>query len=493
MVCKGQDIARATSPSTQLRQEAAANTRAPPMAYQQNQQHPGNQSSHMVSSSSHFPQDPRRQSGQSHTDFAAPLPPTGSEEKKSRNYSPRQNYGSRGPYGARKTSLFDAGTTPQQPGSQPVNQPSQRQPSQRAHGSGRHSFPSELDPARKAELDEVLEAQERRYEQQVANAYADQSLTREEREKKLGSLKNNHATKKSTIRRSFGVTLRKRAKVREEAKKKNSSPAVRPEIEAFRAAPGSAPGHGSSKSQATGPMRHSSPIPPITSGFSPINAPRKATKATPKHSGQAMPYTHQHPQPPSYQASAGPSGHGMQKDVRYQQHITPDSYAQAQNNKRRRTDEGSREGSSKDAQFGTMEVSSEGAAQKLQATPSKNNNIQVRIPLMQQDTPMSDAPATASATRTAGHEVVTISSSEDEDQDEPMQSTAVLQGVEQSIRGDDEALPSVEQPDDIEREDAEEVDDEVKSRSHGSRPRRDGLVIMAKRGRGGRGRGRGGF
>lgn len=69
--------------------------------------------------------------------------------------------------------------------------------------------PSELSAERKAQLDSELAAEDARYE--VARVQA-MSLTEPEKTTRLTSLKNGNASKKSTIRKRYGVSLRLREK-----------------------------------------------------------------------------------------------------------------------------------------------------------------------------------------------------------------------------------------------------------------------------------------
>jgi hypothetical protein len=144
--------------------------------------------------------------------------------------------------------------------------------------------PSQLSAVKQAELNHKLDAENLRY--QNALAAINPQLPEEDQQKRRISLKNAHASKKSQIRASFGVTLRMREK----------------DKVAMRTA-----GSGASHSS---PLVHTS-----TKGFSPINrlSPNNSAPPTiqrapilpqrPLHSQPLPPLTHSHPQPQNHNPS----------------------------------------------------------------------------------------------------------------------------------------------------------------------------------------------
>jgi hypothetical protein len=131
-------------------------------------------------------------------------------------------------------------------------------------------------------MNRLLEEEEFKYQRKRENAINDNDAfpTAEAKEKRLTSLKASNATSKSIIRRKFGVTMRMRD--REKQKLAKSSPAIRPEIEAFR------------RTSNGGPVVHtSSPA----SSFSPINAGRGSPVVrSPPNAYEAAPGPYYQPQ-----------------------------------------------------------------------------------------------------------------------------------------------------------------------------------------------------
>jgi hypothetical protein len=332
-----------------------------------------------------------------------------------------------------------------------------------------------MDPVKKAEMDAKINALEIKYNAEVANI--ERSISPQDRVKKLTTLKQNHATKKSQVRKSFGVTMRQRNKPKGD---KNSTPIIRQSLETFKAPPGSAPVPGTSRPDSIRALHHSSPI--ISSGFSPVNVPRQSSG-----SAQTPLSSLRHSQPSMIQHTSFRAMQPQQSDVRYIQPMNPESYAQSLNNKRRRTDEGSRESSS---HFGMAEVSAEDAAGRMarKIIPAGQSQTQWEplqpkrsIPVVQipptKDEPMTDIPRFSAAKRIS-YEVVTISSSDDEveAEQEPLNSRSV-------DGASDQVLPSVEGQDETE---SDNEGDEIPSTATPSSGK------LATRGRSrGRGRGRG--
>ena len=128
--------------------------------------------------------------------------------------------------------------------------------------AGVRRSPSELDPAKRNEMDIRLQAAEERYQRDVAAI--PQSFTVEERNSRLTSLKQGSATRKSQIRKAFGVSLRLREK--DKAARKlamvGTTPLSTNRLESFRA---------SASGTITGSVTRFSPINgrSLTSGTSP--------------------------------------------------------------------------------------------------------------------------------------------------------------------------------------------------------------------------------
>lgn len=356
--------------------------------------------------------------------------------------------------------------------------PKASRPSLPANGvtnSGKRLFPSELPPDQKEKLEKAIDEQEKKYTQQQANV--DTSLTQAEREKKLLSLKQNNATKKSQIRKSFGVTVRQRLK--DGNKTKNS--AVRPALENFRATAESAP--------IT--MRQSSPMIPTGSGFSPINVIRRVSTTATASALQSQPNSSS---PPN--AAAQTNG------------------SHSQFTKRLRTDDGSREGSS---HLGTGQTSPDGEERGPRKVPvaqaqsqwealrgiGTSARVEILVPATQQstqdDTPMIDAPT--AAPQGSEHEVIDLSAqdSEEEDEDDTEQTLpGQTEVVEQSGDEEDqvgEVLPSVETPEEgadsdaemeAESESSEEIEVEAKVATRGSSSKRGRPRGRGRAGRGGK-------
>jgi hypothetical protein len=138
--------------------------------------------------------------------------------------------------------------------------------------------PSELSPQRLAQLNKALANEEVRYLELCAAV--DTKLGQRERDARLQSLKNAHATRKSQIRKSYNVTLRMGEKDRAVRNAAVATPTVRSSLEGYRAA---AVSDGPRIGRAT--VFRSSPQAP-TPSFSPINVPgnnqlnRKASRST---------------------------------------------------------------------------------------------------------------------------------------------------------------------------------------------------------------------
>ncbi|RFU32176.1 hypothetical protein B7463_g4191, partial [Scytalidium lignicola] len=85
---------------------------------------------------------------------------------------------------------------------------SRKSPTSTPPPSNNRVYPSELPPEQLNELNAEIEAIQRQFEKAVANIPA--TLTPQERDQKLTSLKNSYNTRKSVARKKHGVSLRKR-------------------------------------------------------------------------------------------------------------------------------------------------------------------------------------------------------------------------------------------------------------------------------------------
>jgi hypothetical protein len=121
--------------------------------------------------------------------------------------------------------------------------------------------PSQLSSEKKARMDAKLEVEDQKYQETLAEIALRADLTEGDKEKRRVSAKNANATKKSQIRKSFGVSLRLREK----------------DKIALRSAPLSSPILSSSASKPVpsylSPHIPSSYLSTPSSGFSPINGP----------------------------------------------------------------------------------------------------------------------------------------------------------------------------------------------------------------------------
>ncbi|KAF7951654.1 hypothetical protein EAE96_006953 [Botrytis aclada] len=170
-------------------------------------------------------------------------------------------------------------------------------------GEARHS-PSELPPDKRAALEDALQKIEEKYLDDQSKIPED--WTPERREARLISLKNGNASRKSQIRKQFGVTLRMRDRDKEAKKIRevlgSNSPMVPTGMNRieYRNSPGVAgyPVNAQQQmhqNQTPAGMRMEMVDMRPATGFSPINAP-------PQHQ--------QHPQHPQHQQySPAPPGH----------------------------------------------------------------------------------------------------------------------------------------------------------------------------------------
>lgn len=148
--------------------------------------------------------------------------------------------------------------------------------------------PNTLPPEKYAELQRQLDEVDRKFEESIAANRADKTMTEEERNKRYVSLKNGNASRKSQIRKQFGVSLRLREKDKRAMKAQGLKPEY-PKNENYKASSraslnGSTPQttphyidpHYSSSSYdspADGLPKSTTNTPPPTSSFTPLNRP----------------------------------------------------------------------------------------------------------------------------------------------------------------------------------------------------------------------------
>jgi hypothetical protein len=228
--------------------------------------------------------------------------------------------------------------------------------------------PSELPPEKRAAMDKEIQDADDKYEQQIAAIPKD--YTEEQRQARMISLKNGVASKKSQIRKSYGVTLRMRERDKQARKSAGmSTPPTNPRLEEYRAQPPPRP-------NSAGPVNGTPTSTPPVSGFSPINgtnsnAPTPPTATTNYGSGSPKPqapwgsdislgqyksqyrpppinaaqrvqnsFTIPHPNTLTHALESQPApGYGVLRPNNPPQQLTPSNYQQVTSNKRRRTSE----------------------------------------------------------------------------------------------------------------------------------------------------------
>ncbi|PMD63469.1 uncharacterized protein K444DRAFT_321058 [Hyaloscypha bicolor E] len=252
-VCTAEDIAPATSPSNQLLQEAASQAQRPPPA--------------PTPSQVHVPSIPR-------PPFTSHPPPTQSTPATSHISStqvvPSQKSN------PQVTIQRPPLRTPSAP-TPPVSTPG---PRKQAPPSDVRQSPSELPAERLAALNRELQDADDRYQQQIDEIPA--TYTEAERTTRLVSLKNGNASRKSQIRKAYGVSLR----LREKDKLARKAARVTP--------PGTAASEHRSITSTTSQATPTS-TPPISS-FAPINTP---PRIGPSPSDDSRPGNPPHPFKPS--------------------------------------------------------------------------------------------------------------------------------------------------------------------------------------------------
>jgi hypothetical protein len=315
--------------------------------------------------------------------------------------------------------------------------------------------PSELPPEKRAAMDKEIQDADDKYEQQIAAIPKD--YTEEQRQARMISLKNGVASKKSQIRKSYGVTLRMRERDKQARKSAGmSTPPTNPRLDEYRAQPPPRPNSG-------GPVNGTPTSTPPVSGFSPINgnknnAPTPPTAPNSYGSGSPKPqapwesdislgqyksqyrpppvnaaqrvqnsFTTPHPNTLTHTLESQPApAYGVLRPNDPPQHMTPSNYQQVTSNKRRRTsgDESRGEKEKENGGLAMLPVRVEDAASKFPRKnpllPGQRREDAVDVPMTEagsSNTVPAPAPAPVPVRRGSKEAAVTInisSSSESE-------------------------------------------------------------------------------
>jgi hypothetical protein len=314
-------------------------------------------------------------------------------------------------------------------------------------------------------MDKEIQDADDKYEQQIAAIPKD--YTEEQRQARMISLKNGVASKKSQIRKSYGVTLRMRERDKQARKSAGmSTPPANPRLEEYRAQPPPRPNSG-------GPVNETPTSTPPVSGFSPINGNKNNTPTpptAPNNHGSGSPnpqapwgsdislgqyksqyrpppinaaqrvqnsFTIPHPNTLTHALESQPApGYGVLRPNNPPQQLTPSNYQQVTSNKRRRTSEdvggaeprGVTHGEKEQGGLAMLPVRVEDAASKF---PRKNPLLQGQRRedgrgVSGGDVPMSEAgssaaipaPAPAPVRRGSKEAAITIISSSSESEGE---------------------------------------------------------------------------
>ncbi|PVH86715.1 hypothetical protein DL98DRAFT_510749 [Cadophora sp. DSE1049] len=301
----------------------------------------------------------------------------------------------------------------------------------------RHS-PSELTPEKRAALEKAIQDAETETAEKIAAIPTE--WTAEERQRRITSINNANATKKSQIRRAHGVSLRMREKDKQARVAAGISLSASSRIQEFRA----------SQSPAGSPPAASfSPINGNTASYT--GPPRPATSyRAPPPSAASRVYNPMSSQPSGYDVpltharqddSSARSGFGILKATT-PSHVTPDSHASSSalakyqvNNKRKHGSQepiGSHNGTPK---LSMMEVSTQDAAAKFAKGYQKklaDREREDRERGKNKDTNMTDAPNDG-GTGSRNNAAIDISS-DSEEVDLP---------IVKSVEGDDEESEGV--------------------------------------------------
>jgi hypothetical protein len=311
--------------------------------------------------------------------------------------------------------------------SSPYPQPIPRPPfstptsSRREPPSDIRQSPSELPPEKLAALNQELADEDARHARAVAQAA---TLDPTERANKLVSLKNGTASKKSQIRKKYGVSLRLRDKDKQ-ARLAATTATPPPPTQRMN----------SNYISSPLPTRVSSAAVPPTTGFSPINAGQRngpSPNGTPGGS-PLPPASYPAPQRPPLAPSTAPlrhaqadrnsdSGFGMlvSSHPRYapQNQMTTSTYAEQQRNGKRRRSEDDNDGRqsrraspyfaaantlprapSQRPSLSMMEVSAEDAASKYPRKPLAPGQARNYTPSSR--SPVENAPPSTAPPRTS--------------------------------------------------------------------------------------------
>jgi hypothetical protein len=319
--------------------------------------------------------------------------------------------------------------------------------------------PSELPPEKRAAMDKEIQDADDKYEQQIAAIPKD--YTEEQRQARMTSLKNGVASKKSQIRKSYGVTLRMRERDKQARKSAGmSTPPTNPRLEEYRAQPPPRPNSG-------GPVNGTPISTPPVSGFSPINgnknnAPTPPTATNNYGSGSPKPqapwgsdislgqyksqyrpppinaaqrvqnsFTIPHPNTLTHALEAQPApGYGVLRPNNPPQQLTPSNYQQVTSNKRRRTSEdvggaeprGVTNGERDQGGLAMLPVRVEDAASKFPRKnpllPGQRREDAADVPMTEASAAGIPAPAPAPVRRGSKEAAITIISSSSESEGE---------------------------------------------------------------------------
>ncbi|KAG4420556.1 hypothetical protein IFR04_006263 [Cadophora malorum] len=260
----------------------------------------------------------------------------------------------------------------------------------------RHS-PSELTPEKRAALEKAIQDAEDETAEKIAAI--PKEWTDEERQRRITSINNANATKKSQIRRAHGVSLRMREKDKQARMAAGISPSASSRIQEFRASysPAASPPAPSFSPVNGNTSTYSGPPQPATSYRAPppSAAARVYNPMSSQPSGNDVPLTH------ARQDNSARSGFGVLKATT-PSHVTSDSYASSSalatyqvNNKRKHGSQepiGSQNGTPK---LSMMEVSTQDAAAKFAKGYEKklaDREREDRERGKSKDTNMTDAP-----------------------------------------------------------------------------------------------------
>ncbi|KAH7412593.1 hypothetical protein BKA64DRAFT_332667 [Cadophora sp. MPI-SDFR-AT-0126] len=302
----------------------------------------------------------------------------------------------------------------------------------------RHS-PSELTPEKRAALEQAIQDAENETAEKIAAIPSE--WTAEERQRRITSLNNANATKKSQIRRAHGVSLRMREKDRQARVAAGISPSASSRIQEFRASHSPAP---SPPAPSFSPINgnratHSGPPQPATSYQAP--PPSAATRvynpSSPQPFSNDVPLTHAR-----QDDNSARSGFGVLKSTG-RSHITPDSYGSSSslatyqvNNKRKHGSQEPIGGQNGTPRLSMMEVSSQDAAAKFAKGYEKKlaeREREDRERSKSKDANMTDIP-NGGGSESRNHAAIDISSDSEE----------VELPVVKSVEGKDEESEGVE-------------------------------------------------